>query len=165
MPWFLQRILYFILRSGLAWPSGLAHRLPTTNVGRIPFITNSTEFSDMHRDPDNQVAGISMITTIPNEKGSGAVTTVENNDRNHTPPFSVGSDRFMALQPSKMINCKLSCSSLLTILYQSFHTKYRGPPSYVTMVPLDRNSHITGIWLRQLLKLIGLWMMCSVIIF
>ncbi|KAL9076340.1 MAG: hypothetical protein Q9161_001056 [Pseudevernia consocians] len=55
----------------------------------------------MHRHPDNQVAGISMIAKIPNEKGSGAV---ENNDRNHMPPFSIGNDRIMALQPSELIN-------------------------------------------------------------
>ena len=58
----------------------------------------------------------------------------------------------MALQPSKVINCKLTCSNLLTILYQSFHTKYRGPPSYATVVPLDRNSHITEIRLRQVIE-------------
>ena len=54
-----------------------------------------------------------MGMVILDEKASGAVN---NNDYNHTPRFSFGSDRFVALRPSKVINRKLSCSNLLTNL-------------------------------------------------
>lgn len=53
-----------------------------------------------------------MIAPTRSEKRSGAA---ENMDRSHTPPFSIGSDRFIALQTPKVINRKSSCSILLTL--------------------------------------------------
>ena len=55
---------------------------------------------------------MATITAIPSENGSGAVI---NNDCNHTQPFSIGSTRFIALRPSKVINHKPQCSIMLKI--------------------------------------------------
>ncbi|KAK0512827.1 hypothetical protein JMJ35_004844 [Cladonia borealis] len=48
--------------------------------------------------------------------------------------FSVGKDRFIALQSS-----------------EPFHTSYRGPSSYVTTVSLNGQSCVTEGWLQQML--------------
>ena len=87
-----------------------------------------------------------MVTATPSRKRSG---NFEDNACNHTSPFSIGNDRFIALQPSKVISCKLAYPNLLTILYKSLHTSYRGPPSYATVISLVPNNRITETWLRQ----------------
>ena len=99
--------------------------------------------------PRHQAAGTAMVIATPSRKRSG---NFEDNACNHTSSFSIGSDRFIALQPSKVIICKLTYSNLLTILYQSLHTSYRGPPTYATVFSLGANNRITETWLRQALE-------------
>ena len=74
-----------------------------------------------------------------------------NNACNPTLPFSIGNARFMALPSSKVISQNPSGSESTDHPYQSYHIYYQGPPSYATVVSLDRNSHVTEIRLRQVL--------------
>ena len=97
----------------------------------------------------HQTAGTAIVPATPSKKGFGIV---ENNACSHTSPFFIGNDRFIALQPSKVINCKLTYSNQLTILYQSLYTSYHGPPCYATVIPLGPNNHVTETWLRQALE-------------
>ena len=90
----------------------------------------------------------------------GAVTrrkkgseVVECDDGNRIPPFFIGSDRFIALRPSKVINRPRGRSHILTFWNQPIYTSYRGPPSYVTVITVDNNSQITESWLRRTLEI------------
>ena len=90
-----------------------------------------------------------MVTAIQSERGFAAV---KDNDCSHTPPFTIGSDRFIAFRPEKVMKYKLSCSNPLTQLHQSFDIRYRGPPSYATVIPLGCHGHVTETWLRQTIE-------------
>ena len=89
-----------------------------------------------------------MVTAIQSKRDFAVV----NNDCSQTPPFTIGSDRFMAFRPAKVMKCKLSCSNSLTQLHQSLHTSYRGPPSYATVIPLGCHGCVTETWLRQTIE-------------
>ena len=99
--------------------------------------------------PRHQAAGPAMVTATPSKKGSGIV---EKNTCNHTWPFSIGSDRFIALRPSRVISRKLTYSTQLTIWYQPLHTSYQDTPSYATVIPVGPNRRISETWLRQALE-------------
>ena len=90
-----------------------------------------------------------MVTTTLKKRDFAAVRSY---DCSHTPSFTIGNDRFMALRPAKVVKHKLSCFNSLTCLHQSFHTSYRGPPSYVTVIPLGYHGHVAEIWLRQTIE-------------
>ena len=48
----------------------------------------------------HQVAGIAMVATTPEKRD---IVAVKDYDRNHTLSFTIGSDRFMALHPAKVV--------------------------------------------------------------
>ena len=58
----------------------------------------------------------------------------------------------MAFRPEKVMKLELSCSNSLTSLHQSFHTSYRGPSSYATVIPLGCHDHVTETWLSQTIE-------------
>ena len=93
---------------------------------------------------------MTMLTAIPN--GNRSRTVMNNDCCNPTLPFSIGNARFMALPSSKVISHNPSYSESTDRPYQSYHINYQGPPSYATVVPLDRDSHVTEIRLRQVLE-------------
>ena len=89
------------------------------------------------------------ITVTQSETSCGAGN---NNNCSHAQPFSLGSDRFIAFRSLKVIRRKLSYSYLLTSLYQSLHTICRAHSSYVTVISLGGQAHVTQLWLTQVLE-------------
>ena len=59
----------------------------------------------------SETSDFAMVTAMQSKSDFAAV---KNNDCSHTALFTVGSDRFMAFLPEKVMKHKLSCSNSLT---------------------------------------------------
>ena len=86
--------------------------------------------------------------------GEKSSTAINKSNCKHVSQFSIGRDRFVAFQTSKVSICRFKCFFLLLIiLYQSFVTKHQGSQSYATVIPLGPDNRVTEVWLRQILDI------------